>query len=129
MYKNTYSTLSKHLSTIFSTKIIMLYDCDLTNNTDQTGWEALEDRRLVSRLCALLKAYTGNRAWEAIRDRILRPCYLSREDHSCKIRTRKQRTDIGKHSFLNRTTINWNQLPAGLLAPFPCKLSTFRKAG
>jgi hypothetical protein len=97
------------------------------NNTHQTGWEALEDRRLVSRFCALLKAYTGNRAWEAIGDRILRPCYLSREDHNCKIRNRKQRTDIGKYSFLNRTIIDWNQLPAGLLAHFPCNLSTFRK--
>jgi hypothetical protein len=54
------------------------------NNTHQTGWEALEDRRFVSRLCALLKAYTGIRAWEAIGDRILRPCYLSREDHNLK---------------------------------------------
>jgi hypothetical protein len=43
------------------------------------------------------------------------------------IRTRKQRTDIGKYSFVNRTIINWNQLPADLLAPFPCKFNTFRK--
>jgi hypothetical protein len=82
---------------------------------------------LVSRLCALLKAYTGIRAWEARGDRILRPCYLSREDHNCKIKTRKQRTDIGKYSFLNRTIIDWNQLAVGLLAPFPCNVSTFRK--
>ena len=27
----------------------------------------------------------------------------------------------------NRTITNWNQLPASLLASFPCKLSTFRK--
>jgi hypothetical protein len=74
-----------------------------------------------------IKAYTGIRAWEAIGDRILRLCYLSREDHNCKIRTRKQRTDIGKYSFLNRTIIDWNQLPADLLAPFPCNLSTIRK--
>jgi hypothetical protein len=30
-------------------------------------------------------------------------------------------------SFLNTTIIDWNQLPADLLAPFPCNLSTFRK--
>jgi hypothetical protein len=75
-----------------------------------------------------LKAYNGIRAWEAIGDRILRPCYLSREDHNCKIRTRKQITDIGKYSFLNRTITNWNQLPPGLLAAFPCNLRTFRKS-
>jgi hypothetical protein len=82
--------------------------------------------RTVARLCALYKAYTGGRAWKALGDRLSRPCYLSREDHNRKIRNRKQRTDIGKYSFVNRT-INWNQLPADLLAPFPCNLNTFRK--
>jgi len=42
-------------------------------------------------------------------------------------RTRKQRTDVGKYSFLNRTIRRWNKLPASLLASFPCKLNTFRK--
>jgi hypothetical protein len=37
------------------------------------------------------------------------------------------RIDVGKYSFVNRTIKNWNQLPADLLASFPCKLSTFRK--
>jgi hypothetical protein len=49
------------------------------------------------------------------------------DDHNRKMRTRKQRTDVGKYSFVNRTTRSWNQLPAGLLASFPCKLNTFRK--
>jgi len=39
----------------------------------------------------------------------------------------KYSSDVGKYSFLNRTIKNLNQLPAGLLAPFPCKLNTFRK--
>jgi hypothetical protein len=30
-----------------------------------------------------------------------------KEDHSRKIRTRKQRTDFGKYSFVNRTIIEW----------------------
>jgi hypothetical protein len=97
------------------------------NNTDQIGWEALSDRRLVSRLCALFKAYSGNRAWKAVDDRLLRPHYLGREDHNRKIRSRKQRTEIGKFSFVNRTIISWNQLPADLLASFPFKLNKFRK--
>jgi hypothetical protein len=82
---------------------------------------------MVSRLCALFRAYTGRRAWETIGGILLRPCYLSREDHNRKIRSRKQRTDIGKYSFVNRTIINWNLLPADLLASFPRKLNTFRK--
>jgi len=59
-------------------------------------------------------------------NRLLKPCYVSRDDHNQKIRNRKQRRD-GKYSFINRTIKSWNQLPAGLLASFTCKLNTFRK--
>ena len=38
---------------------------------------------------------------------------LSRVDHNCKIRARKQRTDVGKYSFVNRTITEWNQLTEG----------------
>jgi hypothetical protein len=33
---------------------------------------------------------------------------MSRVDHDRKIRSRKQRTDIGKYSFVNRTIHLWN---------------------
>ena len=52
---------------------------------------------------------------------------LSRADHNQKIRTRKQGTDVGKYSLVKRTIKSWNQLPAHLLASFPCKLNTFTK--
>jgi hypothetical protein len=81
---------------------------------------------MIARLCALFKAYTGGPTWKAIGDRLLKRCYLSREDHNKKIRNRKQRTVVGKYSYVNRTIKNWNQLPADILAPLPCKLSTFR---
>jgi len=51
---------------------------------------------------------------------------LSRVDHVRKIRDRKQRTDIGKYSFVNRTIKDWNQLPAEALRNFPCKPKIFR---
>jgi len=47
--------------------------------------------------------------------------------HSLKIRTKKQRTDVGKYFFVNRAIKSWNQLPAGLTASISCKLNTFRK--
>jgi len=62
-------------------------------------------------MCALYKAYTGERARKAIGDRIQAPSYLSRVDHHWKIRARKQRRDIGKYSFLNRSITDWIQLP------------------
>jgi hypothetical protein len=102
------------------------------NNTNETGWETLPQRRMIAEY-ALFSRHTpgrgggGGGAWKAIGDRLLKPCYLSREDRNRKIRTRKHRTDVGKHSFVNRTIKNCNQLPADLLASFPCKLSTFRK--
>jgi len=52
---------------------------------------------------------------------------LSRVHHFRKIRDRKQRTDYGKYSVVNRTIKNWNQLPAEALEAFPCKPKIFRK--
>ena len=78
------------------------------NNINESGWETLAQHRLIGRIYSLFKAYTGGQAWKAIGDRLLKPCYVSREDHNRKIRTRKQRTDVGKYSFLNRTIESWN---------------------
>jgi hypothetical protein len=77
--------------------------------------------------CRREEAYTGGRAWKAIGERLQGPCYLSRDDHDRKIRTRKQRTDIGKYCFVNRTIRLWNNLPAEALGTFPCKPHIFRK--
>ena len=82
--------------------------------------------RTTARLCALFIAYSGERPWKAIPDRLRRAYCLSRVDHVWKIRDRKQRTDIGKYSFVNRTIKNWNQLPAEALGTFRCKPKSFR---
>jgi len=52
---------------------------------------------------------------------------LNRVDHVRKIRDRKQRTGIGKYSFVNRAIKNWKQLPAEVLATFLCKPKIFGK--
>jgi len=43
------------------------------------------------------------------------PSYLSRVDHYWKFRARKQRTGIGKYSFVNRSITDWNRLPEGAI--------------
>ena len=91
------------------------------------NWEILVSRRQLSRICALFKTYCGERAWKPIGDRLERPHYLSRVDHERKIRSRRQRTDIGKYSFVNRTIQHWIQLPAEVLGILPCKSITFKK--
>jgi len=65
--------------------------------------------------------------WKDIGDRLKRPHYLSRVDHGRKIRSRRQRTDIGKYSFVNRTIQDWNQIPAEVLGTLPCKINTLKK--
>jgi hypothetical protein len=52
---------------------------------------------------------------------------LSGVDHERKIRNRKQRTDNGKYSFVNRTIRLWNRSPAEILGTLPCKPNAFRK--
>jgi hypothetical protein len=99
----------------------------LTHHTNSPNWETLASRRKLSHICALFKAYSGERAWKAIRDRLQRPHYLSRVDHERKIRSRRQRTDLRKYSYVNRTIQHWNQLPADVLESLPCKQITFKK--
>jgi hypothetical protein len=52
---------------------------------------------------------------------------LSRVDHVRKIRSRKQKRDIGKYSFANRTIQLWSQLPADALGALSCKSSKKEK--
>jgi hypothetical protein len=52
-----------------------------TNHTKDFNWETLSQRRTIACICALFKAYSGERAWTAIRDRLQRSCYFTRVDH------------------------------------------------
>ena len=78
-------------------------------------------------ICSVFKAYTPEQTWKCIGDRLKGPCYPSRDDHGRKIRPRKQNTDIGKYSSVNRTIKLLNQLPAEVIATFLCKSHIFRK--
>jgi len=97
-----------------------------TNHTKHSDWETLAQCKTIACLCTLFKAYSGEWAWKAKRDRLRRPYHLSRVDHVLKIMDRKQRTDIVKYSFVNRTIKYWNQLAAEALGTFPCKPKNFR---
>jgi hypothetical protein len=77
-------------------------------------------------MCALYKAYTGEKVWKAIAERLQAPSYLSRVNHYWKIRARKQKTDIRKYSFVNRTITNWNKLPEGVIGTSQCKTHIFK---
>jgi hypothetical protein len=55
---------------------------------NELNWETLSQRRKISHICALFRAYSGEWAWKAIGDRLERPNYLSRVNHERKIRNR-----------------------------------------
>jgi len=84
-----------------------------TNHTKDSDWETLAQCR-IARLCALFNAYSGERAWKAICNRLRRHYCLSRVDHVQKIRDRKQRTDIRKyisssyHQIMPETAVHAN---------------------
>jgi hypothetical protein len=61
------------------------------------------------------------------KDRRKTAWHPGRINHDRKIRSRKQKTYIGKYSFVNRSIQLWNQLPADALGTLPCKPSNFRK--
>ena len=77
-------------------------------------------------MCSL-QSVLWRMAWKVIGDKLQRAHYLSRIDHERKIRSLRQRTDIGKYSFVNRTIQDWNQLPAEVLETLPCELKTLKK--
>ena len=78
-------------------------------------WETLASRRKTARVGALYKAYCGERAWKDGGNRLERRHCLNRADNNRKIRSRRQRTDRGKYSFVNRTIEDWNRLAAEVL--------------
>jgi hypothetical protein len=96
-------------------------------HANSSNWETLASCRKLSCIYALFKAYSGERMWKAIGDRLQWPHYLGRVDHERKIRSRRQRTDTGKYSFVNRTIQDWNQLPAEVLGALLCKPNTLKK--
>ena len=92
---------------------------EFANHTNDLDWETLAQSRKIACICALFIAYTREWALKSTRDRLRGLCYLSRDDRDCKIRVRKQRPDIGKYSFVNRSIKLWNQLPAEAVVTFP----------
>jgi len=89
-------------------------------------WVSWAQCRKIARMCALYKAYPGDRAWKVIGLRLQAPSYLSRVNHYWKIRARKQRTDIGKYSFVNKSITDWNKLPEGAIGTYNGKTHIFK---
>ena len=68
----------------------------------------------------------GGTAWKSLTNRLKAPTYISRGDHSHKIKEREQRTDVGKFSLINRTIRDWNNFPASVFERFPSSVKVFK---
>jgi hypothetical protein len=88
---------------------------EFAHQRNDLNWETLAQSRKIARICGFFGAYTGERAWRAISYGLQQPRYLNRVHHGRRIRSRKQETDIGKYSFVNRAIQLWDQLPEGTL--------------
>jgi hypothetical protein len=62
-------------------QMLVIHPAFYLSSTNIPKWETLASCRKLSRICALFKAYSGERAWKAIGDRIQRPHYLCRVHH------------------------------------------------
>jgi len=96
------------------------------HHTDKSNWEILSQRRKLTRTCTLFKIHLGELSWKAVGDRLQRSIYINRFDYEWKIRNRRQRTEIGKRSFVNRTILLLNRLRAENLWSLRCEKIAFR---
>ena len=80
----------------------------------------MAQRRTLTQLCTLFKAYSEKRVWKAMRDRLRWPHHLNRVEICRKIKESKQRKDIGNYSFVKSAIENWNRLPAKELEAYAC---------
>jgi hypothetical protein len=78
----------------------------------QLEWDSLEKRRKEDRLCNYFRAMQGRGGWKELYTKIKmdtgeRNC---RRDNGRKVILKGSRKDVGKYSFLNRTSGEWNKL-------------------
>ncbi|KAH9372103.1 hypothetical protein HPB48_013061 [Haemaphysalis longicornis] len=75
----------------------------------------LTTRRLISRLCLFHKIFYDN---ETLKQSLfIPPAYIStRLDHHLKIGVPCSNTNLYFGSFLQKTSVDWNSLPAGIVS-------------
>jgi hypothetical protein len=61
------------------------------NHTKDSDRKTLAQHKTIARLCTLFEAYSGEQSWKATHNRLQRAYYLSRVNHTRKIRNRQQR--------------------------------------
>ena len=90
-------------------------ESSVTDMLSTIGWDTLEARRKVSRLCFLFKLYHDDSRHDTD-NIIIRPDYIGRNDHPKKIRRIQSRLLSYHNSSFPKTIREWNQLDINLAA-------------
>ena len=96
----------------------VLNDYDINNSVNdmlsQIGWQVLEARRRIARLCFMFKLYHGNINIDTS-SVMLEPSYVGRNDHRKKIRRLQSRLLPYHNSFFPKTIRDWNRLSTEII--------------
>jgi hypothetical protein len=84
----------------------------VTEMVKSLGWDTLQTRRKVDRLCGMYRAYNKFPGWSEITDKLVKNDRPNRGGHDSRLIEKGSRTDVGKFSFINRSTRDWNGLGA-----------------
>jgi hypothetical protein len=96
-----------------------------TEMKKELGWESLESRRKVARLCNLYKIREGARGWNELSSIIKERSYKGRTGQGGLLQEPNAKKNCGKFSFVARTTRDWNQLDCGSF-PHEMAITQFR---
>jgi hypothetical protein len=62
IYKDVYGGSNMYIFMAQKRNRVQKRVAKFANNINESGWDTLAQRRLMARICALFKAYTGGRA-------------------------------------------------------------------
>ena len=82
-------------------------DSSVSEMLSEIGWNLLETRRKIARLCLMFNIYHG---CGNLGNHIEKPYYVSRNDHQKKIRRIQSQLLSYYSSFFPKTIREWNQL-------------------
>jgi hypothetical protein len=98
-----------------------------TEMLKEFNWGTLENRRKEARLCNLYRAGTSNwKGWNEITEKIEEATFTGKNDHKYKIKTYTSKKDVGKFSFFNRTSSDWNDLSPSTFKQWPKTAKDFK---
>ena len=79
---------------------------------EELGWKTLEVRRKTDRLSNFYRALQGTDGWKEINKLIMKDnkSHNTRRKNERQVLVESSRRDVGKFSFINRTSRDWNNL-------------------